>query len=68
MDEIKMYTMDEVAVMLKVTRRTVYKYVENGQLKAVKIGKYWRVSDENLRAFLNGGTDTNDATSKPDRE
>lgn len=56
MADIKLYTMDEVADILKVTKRTLYTYVKAGKLQAVKIGKYWRVSEENLQAFISTGS------------
>ena len=52
MTEIKVYALDEVADILKVTRRTVYTYIKTGKLKAAKIGKYWRVTQESLQEFL----------------
>ena len=52
MAQIKVYTLDEVADILKVTKRTLYSYVKAGKLKAVKLGKYWRVSEESLQAFI----------------
>lgn len=54
--EIKVYTLKEVEDMLSVTRRTVYNYIKNGDLKATKIGKYWRVQHEDLQDFINRGT------------
>ena len=39
MKELKVYTIDEVVELLHVTRRTVYSYIKDGKLKAVKIGK-----------------------------
>ena len=56
MTEFKLYTIDEIAQTLKVTRRTVYNYIQNGNLKAIKIGKYWRVKHEDLELFLATGT------------
>lgn len=55
MAEIKVYTLDEIAEIMKVTRRTVYSYVKSGKLHAVKFGKYWKVTEENFREFLNTG-------------
>lgn len=52
MAEMKVYTIDEVANLLQVTRRTIYTYIKEGKLKAVKIGKYWRVTAKALEAFL----------------
>ena len=54
MQEIKVYTLREVEDILKVTQRTVYNYINSGKLKAVKMGKYWRVRHEDLDAFLHG--------------
>ena len=57
MPDIKVYTLDEVADILKVTRRTLYTWISAGKLKAVKIGKYWRVSEQALREFTTKGTE-----------
>lgn len=55
MSELKVYTLDEVAAILKLHRRTVTTYIRDGKLKAVKIGKYWKITEENLKAFLETG-------------
>lgn len=52
--KIKVYTTKEMAEILKVTTRTILTYCETGRIKGVKIGHQWRVSEENLRAFING--------------
>jgi len=57
MTDIKVYTLDEVVDILKVTRRTLYTYIKEGNLKAVKMGKYWRITQENLQDFITHGTD-----------
>jgi excisionase family DNA binding protein len=51
-EAITIYTLDEVAQLLKVTRRTVYNYVGSGELKAVKLGSDWRVKYKDLLAFI----------------
>lgn len=56
MAELKVYTIEEVVDILHVTRRSVYSYIKSGKLKAVKIGKYWRITQENLEEFLTTGT------------
>ena len=50
----RLYTTAEVAKILQVTQRTIYEYIYSGKLKAVKIGQYWRITEENLNAFING--------------
>ena len=52
----RIYTLDEIAEMLHITRRTLYTYIKEGKLQAVKIGQYWRVSETNLQSFLEKGT------------
>ena len=56
MTNLNTYTLEEVSDILKVTRRTIYNYIKNGDLKAVKMGKYWRVSETNLQDFIEHGT------------
>ena len=56
MTDLQTYTPEEVAEILKVTRRTVYNYIKNGDLKAVKMGKYLRISGTNLQDFIEHGT------------
>lgn len=55
--EVKVYTLNDVADILKVTRRTLYNYINTGKLKAVKVGKSWYVSEENLRELIFKGTE-----------
>jgi excisionase family DNA binding protein len=57
MSDIKVYGLDEVAAILKVTKRTLYTYVKEDKLHAVKIGKYWRVPEDSLKEFISTGTD-----------
>ena len=54
----KLYRPEEIADMLKITRRTVYSYIRAGKLHAVKIGQYWYISQQNLEAFLQGDKQT----------
>ena len=54
---IKVYSLEEVADILQLTRRTLYNYIKDGKLQAVKMGKYWRVTEKNLEAFIAKGTE-----------
>lgn len=51
---IEIYTPEEVAEILHVTRRTVYGWIKSGKLKASKVGRGWRVKREELDSFING--------------
>ncbi len=68
MTDIRVYTLDEVADIMKVTKRTLYNYIKAGTLKAVKIGKYWRVSEESLQAFISTGTTVAEANRRKENQ
>jgi len=46
-------TIHEVADLLKVKESTVRQWVRAGELRAIKFGKEWRVSQKDLEAYLN---------------
>lgn len=56
MAELRVYTTEEVMGVLKVTKRTLYNYIRAGQLKAFKVGREWRVTEDALRDFTERGT------------
>ena len=68
MADIRVYTLDEVANIMKVTKRTLYYCIKAGTLHAVKMGKYWRVSEESLQAFISNGTSIVDANKRPENQ
>ncbi len=46
------YTLKEVAERLHVSRMTVYRYVKTKKLPAYKIGRDFRIKDEDLNTFI----------------
>lgn len=54
LDTFRLYTLTEVEPILGVSHRTLLDYVKTGKIKAVKIGGKWKISEENLKAFING--------------
>lgn len=48
----KIYTVKEVAELLKVHWQTVLNYIKKGKIKAVKIGKNYRVTELDLKSFI----------------
>lgn len=48
----KLLTIKEVADYLRVSERSVLRYIEAGRLKAIKVG-YWRVKESDLQYFIN---------------
>ncbi len=51
---IRLYTLTELEPILGVTHRTLQTYIKDGRLKGVKLGGKWKVTEENLRKFING--------------
>ncbi len=46
-------TIQEVATVLKVNKRTVYRWVDSGDLRVAKIGrKTYRVFESDLKKFI----------------
>ena len=54
LDEIRLYTLTEIEPILGVTHRTLLTYIKDGRLKGVKVGGKWKISEDNLRRFING--------------
>lgn len=59
MTDIKVYTTEEALEVLKVTQRTLYRYIKAGQIKAIKLGREYRITEEALKDFLKRGTEDN---------
>jgi putative molybdopterin biosynthesis protein len=50
--ESNFYTVEEVSKKLKITKLSIYRYIKSGKLKAYRIGKNIRISEENLNKFI----------------
>ncbi|MHB1043097.1 MAG: helix-turn-helix domain-containing protein [Eubacteriales bacterium] len=48
------YTPQEVATKLKVNIRTLYRWIGEGKLKAIKAWELWRASETELNRLLGG--------------
>ena len=58
-----MYSLDQVAERLGLHVRTVRGYVRTGRLKAIRIGKQYRVAREELESIIGAGN-SRDAVSR----
>jgi len=47
----KLLTIKEVAKYLRVSERSVLRYIESGRLRASRIGQ-WRIREKDLEGFL----------------
>ncbi len=52
MNDKKLLTPLDVADRLQVNERTVNIWLRKGRLRGFKIGKEWRISPDDLQAFL----------------
>lgn len=46
------HTVQDVAELLKLSRRTVYRMIAAGRLRATRVGKEWRIPEDALAALL----------------
>ena len=49
---VKFLTVAEVAAMMRVSKMTVYRLVHNGELAAVRVGRSFRVTEEDANEYL----------------
>ena len=61
----KLLTPTDVADRLQVNERTVTQWLRKGHLRGFKIGKEWRISPDDLQAFLEASA--NKPMDKPRR-
>ena len=47
----KLLTLKETAKILRVSERTIMRYLKSGKLKASKLGQ-WRIKESDLNKFL----------------
>lgn len=48
----RLLTVAEVAVVMRVSRMTVYRLIRRGQLKAIRVGRNYRVRENDLNEYL----------------
>jgi len=57
----KFFTINQVAETLDMHHKTIRKFIADGSLPASKLGKQWRIAEEDLKVFMN-------QSEKPDAE
>ncbi len=53
---MEFYTLEELSEKIKIPVITLRKYLKAGKLEGVKIGKHWRITDEQLKEFIESCT------------
>jgi len=49
---VELLTSNEIAKMLKVSKKTIYRMIDDGRLRGSKIGKEWRFKKDKLEKWL----------------
>ncbi|MDF1794251.1 MAG: helix-turn-helix domain-containing protein [Thalassobaculaceae bacterium] len=49
-------TVHDAATMLQVQEATVRSWIRDKRIRAIKLGKEWRIAPQDLEAFLNENT------------
>ena len=54
------YTVDEIANMLSMHPKTIQRYIREDKLHAKKVGKSWRIYEQDLKVFMECSNITSD--------
>ncbi|HFF6190844.1 MULTISPECIES: helix-turn-helix domain-containing protein [Stenotrophomonas] len=57
-------TLDEVAAFLKAGKRTVYRFAQNGDIPAFKLGGTWRFRRSELEPWIGENSNQRPPTKK----
>lgn len=49
---MKLYTVDEIAEKLKLSKYTIYQRIKDGDLTAIRLGRCYRISEDDLQKYL----------------
>ena len=50
--DIELYDIDDLCKFLNISRFTANKLCREGQIKAIKVGRDWKVTKESLEKYL----------------
>jgi excisionase family DNA binding protein len=52
LSDVRFLTVAEVATIMRVSKMTVYRLVHSGELKAIRVGRSFRVPEETVNQYL----------------
>lgn len=58
-DTKEFYLVEELAEKLRVSNMTIYRYIKAGKIKALKLGKEFRIERAEFQRFLNSAIKVN---------
>jgi excisionase family DNA binding protein len=54
LSDVKFLTIHEVAVIMRLSKMSVYRLVHSGELEAVRVGRSFRVPEQAVARYLRG--------------
>lgn len=60
MNDIKVYTVNDIMDLLKISRKTLYTYIKDEKIKGNKIGNKWIFTEQQVKDFIKGKTEKKD--------
>ena len=64
-DELKFYSLEQVAEMLGVNYQLIYNMVRKGEFPAIRVGKLYRILDSDFREYIHKGRVAVDSSIQP---
>jgi excisionase family DNA binding protein len=52
--EARLLTVNEVADLLRVSRMTVYRLIKEGEIAALRVGRSYRLREDDVDEYLSG--------------
>ncbi|WP_025273370.1 helix-turn-helix domain-containing protein [Haloglycomyces albus] len=52
LEDVKFFTVQEIAGFMQVSKMTVYRLVKSGELQAMRVGRSYRVPHDALKAYI----------------
>lgn len=49
---MKVYDIGEVAEILTIHKKTVWNFIKEGKIKGIKMGKFWRITEDEVKRLL----------------
>ena len=49
---MKVYNIREVAEILSIHEKTVWKFIKEGKIKGTKMGNFWRITEDEIKRIL----------------
>lgn len=52
MADVKVFTLDDIAELLKVNKKILYNHIKDGKLKGSKVADKWVVTEEQFKDYI----------------